>query len=108
MLRNIGKRYRSGYAGMTPWTIHRRGPGARTAAADILRRTWKRQVEQRVAMRMMRPAVIIVMAVLIAALLTFDGYEYDGHYRTVAWDNAKQQIDKLEHELEVWLGKEDR
>ena len=57
---------------------------------------------------MMRPAVIIVIAVLIAALLTFDGYEYDGHYRTVDWDNAKQQIDKLEHELEVWLGKEDR
>ena len=57
---------------------------------------------------MMRPAVIIVIAVLIAALLAFDGYEYDGHYRTAAWDNAKQQIDKLEHELEVWLGKEDR
>jgi len=59
-------------------------------------------------MRMMRPAVIIVIAVLIAALLTFDGYEYDGHYRTAAWDNAKQQVDKLEHELEVWLRKDDR
>jgi len=65
-------------------------------------------VEQSVAMRMMRPAVIIVIAVLIAALLTFDGYEYDGHYRTAAWDNAKQQIDKLEHKLEVWLRKDDR
>ena len=65
-------------------------------------------MEQSVAMRMMRPAVIIVIAVLIAALLTFDGYEYDGHYRTAAWDNAKQQIDKLEHKLEVWLRKDDR
>ena len=57
---------------------------------------------------MMRPAVIIVIAVLIAALLAFDGYEYDGHYRTAAWDNTKQQIGKLEHELEIWLGKDDR
>ena len=65
-------------------------------------------MEQSVAMRMMRPAVIIVIAVLIAALLTFDGYEYDGHYRTAAWDNAKQQVDKLEHKLEVWLRKDDR
>jgi hypothetical protein len=56
----------------------------------------------------MRPAVIIVIAVLIVALLALDGYEYDGHYRTAAWDNAKQQIDKLEDELEVWLGKDHR
>jgi len=56
----------------------------------------------------MRPAVIIVIAVLIAALLMFDGYEYDGHYRAAAWDNAKQQMDKLEHELDTWLGKDDR
>ena len=57
---------------------------------------------------MMRPAVIIVIAVLIAALLTFDGYEYDGHYRAAAWDKAKQQVDKLEHQMESWLGKDDR
>jgi hypothetical protein len=57
---------------------------------------------------MMRPAVIIVVAVLFAALLAFDSYEYDGHYRAAASDTAKQQIDKLEHELEIWLGKSDR
>ena len=56
----------------------------------------------------MRPAVIIVIAVLIAALLMFDGYEYDGHYRAAAWDKAKQQVDKLEHQMESWLGKDDR
>ena len=59
-------------------------------------------------MRMMRPAIIIVIAVLIAALLTFDGYEYDGHYRAAAWDNAKQQVNELEHELEAWWGKAER
>jgi hypothetical protein len=52
--------------------------------------------------------VIIVIAVLIAALVAFDDYEYDGHYSTAAWDNAKQQINKLEHELETWWGKADR
>lgn len=57
---------------------------------------------------MMRPAVIIVIAVLIVGLLAFDGYEYDGQYRTAAWDGAKQQIDKLEHELETWLAKDER
>ena len=57
---------------------------------------------------MMRPAVIIVIAVLIVGLLAFDGYEYDGHYRTAAWDKTKQQVDKLEHELEFWLPKDDR
>jgi hypothetical protein len=41
----------------------------------------------------MRPAVIIVIAVLIAALLAFDSYEYDGHYRDAAW-----------HEVEGLLG----
>jgi hypothetical protein len=41
----------------------------------------------------MRPAVIIVIAVLIAALLAFDSYEYDGHYR-----------DAAVHEVEGWLG----
>jgi hypothetical protein len=49
-----------------------------------------------------------VIAVLIAALLAFDGYEYHGQYSAAAWDSAKQQIDKLEHEVETWLGKDDR
>ena len=57
---------------------------------------------------MLRPAVIIVIAVLIAALLMLDGYEYDGHYRAAAWDSAKQQMDKLEHGMDKWLGKDDR
>ena len=56
----------------------------------------------------MRPAVIIVIAVLIAALFAFDSYEYEGHYRDAAWENVKQQADKIEHEVEGWLGKHDR
>ena len=57
----------------------------------------------------MRPAIIIVIAVLIAAvLLVFDGYEYDGHYRMAVWDTAKQQIDQLEDEVETWLGNDHR
>jgi len=60
-------------------------------------------------MRTMRPAIIIVIAVLIAAvLLVFDGYEYDGHYRMAVWDTAKQQIDQLEDEVETWLGNDHR
>jgi hypothetical protein len=41
----------------------------------------------------MRPTVIIVIAVIIAAILAFDAYEYDGHYRIAA-----------EHQVEHWLG----
>jgi hypothetical protein len=41
----------------------------------------------------MRPAVIIVIAVIIAAIFAFDAYEYDGHYRAAA-----------EHQVEQWLG----
>ncbi len=52
----------------------------------------------------MRPAVIIVVAVLIAALLAFDSYEYDGHYRDAAWQQTKQQVEKIEHEVGGWLG----
>ena len=55
----------------------------------------------------MRPAVIIVLAVLIAALWAFDTYEYDGYYRAAAWENAKNQADKLEHEVGNWLGNHD-
>lgn len=41
----------------------------------------------------MRPAVIIVIAVIIAAIFAVDAYEFDGHYRTAA-----------EHQVEQWLG----
>ena len=44
----------------------------------------------------MRPAVIIILAVLIAALLIFDTYEYNGQYSAAAWDQAK----KLGHDVE--------
>ena len=53
----------------------------------------------------MRPAIIIVLAVLIVALLAFDAYEYDGHYRDATWENVKHQADKIEHEVENLLGK---
>jgi hypothetical protein len=53
----------------------------------------------------MRPAFIIILAVLIAALLAFDAYEYDGHYRDATWENVKHQADKIEHEVENLLGK---
>jgi len=43
----------------------------------------------------MRPAVIIVIAVIIAAIFAFDAYEYNGHYRAAA-----------EHQVEQWLGYE--
>jgi hypothetical protein len=56
---------------------------------------------------MIRPAAIIVLAVLIVALLAFDSYEYDGHYRDAAWESVKHQADKIEHEMENWLGKHD-
>ncbi len=51
----------------------------------------------------MRPAVIIVVAVLIGAILAFDAYEYDGHYREVAWEQTKQYTDEAEHTVEKWL-----
>ena len=51
----------------------------------------------------MRPTIIIVFAVLIAALLAFDAYEYDGHYREAAWENSKHQAEKIEHTVENWL-----
>jgi Tfp pilus assembly protein PilE len=53
----------------------------------------------------MRPTVIIILAVLIAALLAFDAYEYDGHYREAAWEQAKNQAVEIEHTVENWLGK---
>ncbi len=43
----------------------------------------------------MRATVVIIIAVLIAALLAVDAYEYDGHYRTAA-----------EHQVESWLGRD--
>jgi hypothetical protein len=52
----------------------------------------------------MRPTVIIVFAVLIAALLAFDAYEYDGHYREAAWEQTKHHTDQVEQTVEKWLG----
>jgi hypothetical protein len=46
----------------------------------------------------MRASVILVLAVLIAALLAFDSYEYDGHYRKAA-------IERVDHEVESLWGK---
>ena len=51
----------------------------------------------------MRPTVIIILAVLIAALLAFDTYEYNGHYREAAWEQAKHQAVEIEHTVENWL-----
>jgi len=51
----------------------------------------------------MRPAVIIIFAVLIGGLLAFDAYEYDGHYREAAWEKSKHQAEKIEHTVENWL-----
>ena len=52
----------------------------------------------------MRPAILLIIAVLIAALWAFDTYEYDGHYGTAAWNEVKQ----IEHKAESWLGKPDQ
>jgi hypothetical protein len=52
----------------------------------------------------MRPAMILILAVLIAVLWAFDRYEHDGQYSAAAWEQAKQ----IEHDLESWLGKSDR
>jgi hypothetical protein len=51
----------------------------------------------------MRPTIIIIFAVLIAALLAFDAYEYDGHYRAAAWEQTKQQAAEIEHSVENLL-----
>ncbi len=57
----------------------------------------------------MRPAVIIVLAALIVALLAFDAYEfdmyeYDGHYREVAWAHAKYGAEQIERQVDNLLG----
>ena len=51
----------------------------------------------------MRPAVIIIFAVLIGGLLAFDAYEYDGRYRDAAWEKSKHQAEKIEQTVENWL-----
>ena len=48
----------------------------------------------------MRPAVFIVLAVLIAALWAFDTYEYDGHYRAAALESTKHLADKIENQVD--------
>jgi cytochrome c-type biogenesis protein CcmH/NrfG len=55
----------------------------------------------------MRPAFVIVIAVLFVALLAFDTYEYDGHYRAAAWEQAKQGVEQLEHQLDDLIGTRD-
>ena len=52
----------------------------------------------------MRPTVIIILAVLIGALLAFDAFEYDGHYRGAIWEQTKYQAGEIEHTVENWLG----
>ena len=56
----------------------------------------------------MRPAFVIVAAVLIVALLAFDAYEYDGHYREATWENVKHEAEVIENEVENWLGKREQ
>jgi len=41
--------------------------------------------------------------VLIGALLAFDAYEHDGHYRTAVWEQTKHQAGEIEHTVENWL-----
>jgi hypothetical protein len=55
----------------------------------------------------MRPTIIIIFAVLIAALLAFDAYEYDGYYRAAAWEQTKHQVGEIEHTVDNWLGNSD-
>ena len=52
----------------------------------------------------MRPTVIIILAVLIGALLVFDAYEYDGHYREAIWGQTKHHAGEIEQTVENWLG----
>jgi hypothetical protein len=52
----------------------------------------------------MRPTVIIVLAILIAALWAFDTYEYDGHYRAAALESTKHLADKIENQVDDLLG----
>jgi len=54
------------------------------------------------------PAVIIVLAVLIVALLAVDTYEYDGHYSSGAWEQAKHGVDQLERQVDNLLGTHDQ
>ena len=55
----------------------------------------------------MRPTIIIIFAVVIAALLAFDAYEHDGHYRTAFWEQTKHQAGEIEHTVDNWLTKSD-
>ena len=52
----------------------------------------------------MRATLVIIFAVVIAALLGIDAYEYNGHYREAALDKAKRQPADIEHAVENWLG----
>ena len=53
----------------------------------------------------MRPAFVIVLAVLLVALLlAFDTYQYDGRYRAAAWEQAKQGVEQVEQKVDDLLG----
>jgi hypothetical protein len=43
----------------------------------------------------MRASVLIILAVLIAALLAFDAYEYDGQYRKAAMEQIDHEVENL-------------
>jgi hypothetical protein len=43
----------------------------------------------------MRASVILISALLIAALLALDSYEYDGHYRKAFWGEASHDVEKV-------------
>ncbi len=43
----------------------------------------------------MRASVVLIIAVLIAALLLLDNYEYDGHYRKAAVDGITHEVERI-------------
>jgi len=52
----------------------------------------------------MRASVLLILAVLVAALWAFDAYEHDCHYRMAFWGEVKYQGQKIDDEVEKWLG----
>ena len=52
----------------------------------------------------MRPSFVIVVVVLFVALLAFDTYEYDGHYRSAAWEQARHGVEQLERQVDNLMG----
>jgi hypothetical protein len=52
----------------------------------------------------MRPTIMIIFSVLIGALLAFDAYEYDGHYREAIWQQTKYQAGEIERTAKSLFG----